>query len=216
MDMQRQDDAPATKADIKALLSSFKEELKADFATKNDLAGFAKKDDLSGFAMKSDLADFAKKDDLSGFATKSDLADFAKKDDLTRFATKDDLARLPTKDDLTHFATKDDLARLPTKDDLTRFATKDDLARLPTKDDLLAVQRDLERKIALEIVKTHGRIDQLRDDLRGEMKVLASGIYKKIDGFMGKIGKIDRAQVIADWRVSQLEKRTDRIESRPS
>lgn len=117
MNMQRQDDAPATKADIKALLSSFKEELKADFAT---------------------------------------------------------------------------------------------------KDDLLATQRALERKIALEIVKTHGRIDQLRDDLRGEMKLLASGVYKKIDGFMSKIGKIDRAQVIADWRVSQLEKRTDRIESRPS
>ena len=72
------------------------------------------------------------------------------------------------------------------------------------------------RSLALEIVKTHGRIDQLREDLRGEMSIQVSGIFKKIDGFVSKVGKVDRAQVIADWRMTQIEKRVDKAESRPS
>ena len=99
-------------------------------------------------------------------------------------------------------------------------ATKGDikvfLSTLATKDDLKAVQRELERRLSLESVKTNGRIDQLREDLRGESGVMVSGMFRKIDGFMSKIGTIDRAQVIADWRVAQMEKRVDAIESRPS
>ena len=113
-------------------------------------------------------------------------------------------------------ATKGDikalLSLLVTKEDEKAFATKEDLKSLATKDDLKAV----ERKLALEIVKTHGRIDQLREDLRGEMGIKVSDIFKKIDGFMSKVGKADRAQVIADWRMTQIEKRVGAIESRPS
>ncbi len=104
-------------------------------------------------------------------------------------------------------ATKGDIQTL-----LSTLATKEDLQSFATKDDL----NDLARKSALNSVKTNSRIDQLREDLRGEMSLMTSGVFKKIDGFLSKTGKIDRAQVIADWRVAQMEKRVEAIESRPS
>jgi septin family protein len=149
-------------------------------------------------AMRSDIKLL-----LSTVATKDDLKEFATKDDLKEFATKDDLKGFATKDDLKGFATKDDLKAFATKDDLDVFATKDDLT-------------GSHRKLALEIVKTNGRIDQLREDICGEMRIMSSAFHKKIDRFMSGVGKVDRAQIIADWRMTQIEKRVGAIESRPS
>ena len=74
----------------------------------------------------------------------------------------------------------------------------------------------LTRKFALEIVKTNARVEKLGDEIRGEIRAMHSDIVGKIDGFMSNVGKIDRAQIIADWRVTQLEGRVDKIETRPS
>ena len=72
----------------------------------------------------------ATKEDLRGFATKEDLQVFPTRDDLRGFATKADLLAFPTRDDLQAFATRSDVQALPTRDDLQVFTTKDDLQEL--------------------------------------------------------------------------------------
>lgn len=89
-------------------------------------------------------------------------------------------------------------------------ATRGELQRVA--DDV----KELRRGFALEIVKTNARIDKLGEDIRAEMRAMSSGLHKKIDGFMSQSGKVDRAQVIADWRLTELEKRVSAIEPRPS
>lgn len=102
--MPMDDEAPATKKDIRMLEQSIK-------GIQKSLKGHAPKDTLKAFATKDDLKAFPTKDDLKAYATKEDLKAFATKDDLKAFATKDDLKAFPTKDDLKTFATKTDLTR---------------------------------------------------------------------------------------------------------
>ena len=88
-----------------------------------------------------------------------------------------------------------------------------------TKGGLKQVQGDLKsfrRAFALEIVKLHARIEKRDELVRGDLRAMSSRITKQIDGFMSDVGKIDRAQVISDWRLTQIEKRVDAIDSRPS
>ena len=59
----------ATKQDLRDL----RDELKAELASKEDLARFATKDDLTRFATKDDLTRFATKDDLLAFPTREEL-----------------------------------------------------------------------------------------------------------------------------------------------
>ena len=92
-------------------------------------------------------------------------------------------------------------------------ATKGDLKNV--QGDLLAVQRAV-RRIAIQAVKTHAHLDKQVGLLRGEMNAMSSRLTKQFDGFIAETGKIDRAQIIADWRVAQLEQRVDKIETRPS
>ncbi len=61
--------------------------LEARMATKDDLKGFATKEDIASIRM-----------DMSGFATKEDIASIRM--DMSGFATKDDLKGFATKDDL--------------------------------------------------------------------------------------------------------------------
>lgn len=87
------------------------------------------------------------------------------------------------------------------------------------QDDAPATKRELKavhRGLALEIVRTNARIDKLGEDMRGEMRAMGSAIIRKVDGFMAQTGKVDRAQIIADWRLTELEKRVNAIEPRPS
>jgi hypothetical protein len=72
------------------------------------------------------------------------------------------------------------------------------------------------RRIALQAVETRTHMDSQFSALRQDMRDMSSRITNQIDGYMAQVGKIDRAQIISDWRVSQLEKRVDSIESRPS
>ena len=99
-------------------------------------------------------------------------------------------------------------------------ATKGDLRDLALKVDLVALKgesqgefrgelRAVHRGLALEIVKTIARIDKQGEEIRVEMRTLHSDLVRKIDGFMSTVGKIDRAQIIADWRLTELEKRAD-------
>lgn len=85
--------------------------------------------------------------------------------------------------------------------------------------DVAALKDELKaftRKFALEIIKTNARTDQQVDALRGALRVIDSKLSAQIDGVMSSVGKTDRAQTIADWRMTQLEGRVDKIESRPS
>jgi len=75
---------------------------------------------------------------------------------------------------------------------------------------------EVHRSLALEIVKTHERIDRVETNLREEIRQGSSRILKSVEDFMTQVGKTDRAQIIADWRLSELEKRVETIESRPS
>jgi hypothetical protein len=56
-------DHAATKSDVQELREDI-EDIRARFATKDDLKGFATKDDLKGFATKDDLKGFATRDNL--------------------------------------------------------------------------------------------------------------------------------------------------------
>jgi hypothetical protein len=104
-------------------------------------------------------------------------------------------------------ATKGDLRALALKGDALFVAMKGDMLAL--KGELQGEFRALHRGLALEIVKTNARIDKQGDDVRSEMRSLHSDLVRKIDGFMSTVGKIDRAQIIADWRLTELEKRAD-------
>jgi hypothetical protein len=70
--------------------------------------------------------------------------------------------------------------------------------------------------LAIEIVKTHERIDRSESSLRSEIRETASRVIKTVEDFITQVGKTDRAQIIADWRISELEKRVCAIDPRPS
>jgi hypothetical protein len=100
-------------------------------------------------------------------------------------------------------------------------ATKGDLRELRTElhsevDRVDKRLSEVHRSLALEIVKTHERIDRSENSLRGDFREFSSRILKTVEDFMAQVGKTDRAQIIADWRLSELEKRVTTIESRPS
>ncbi len=65
---------PLTLHDLTAALRVFKEELKTDFATKDDLKAFATKDDLKSFATKDDLLTFEARTDARFRAVHVQLA----------------------------------------------------------------------------------------------------------------------------------------------
>ncbi|MBI4426616.1 MAG: hypothetical protein HY567_03480 [Candidatus Kerfeldbacteria bacterium] len=93
-----------TREYFKTFMAEFREGLKADFATKEDIRRFesqmATKEDLRGFTTRADLKGLATKEDLKGFATKEDLRGFARTEDIhrleTNMATKEDVHDLST------------------------------------------------------------------------------------------------------------------------
>jgi len=92
----------------------------------------------------------------------------------------------------------------------TKGELKTEVGRLDKRIDIV------HRGLALEIVKTQDRIDRSEKNLRGEIRDSSSRIIKAVEDFMSQVGKVDRAQIIADWRLTELEKRVKTIESRPS
>jgi hypothetical protein len=52
---------------------------------------------------------------------------------------------------------------------------------------------DSTKRLALEILKTNGRIDRLDGSLRGQMESDTRRILKAIDDFAGKAEKYDRS-----------------------
>jgi hypothetical protein len=73
--------------------------------------------------------------------------------------------------------------------------------------------RGVQRTLALEIVKTNARMDAGFDAVRSEIRMSHSMIVNRIDEYMGQVGKVDRAQIIADWRLGELEKRVKTLET---
>jgi hypothetical protein len=57
--------------------------------------------------------------------------------------------------------------------------------------------RGVQRTLALEIAKAGARLDARLDELGKEMRASYSMIINRIDGYMGQVGKVDRAQIIA-------------------
>lgn len=101
------------------VLTTVKQVVTEEAATKEDLKAFAKKDDLKDFATKDDLKDFPTKKDFNDLkerveANSNELKSFKKEylKDREDFVTKDDLKNFATKEDLKIFATKDDLDKL--------------------------------------------------------------------------------------------------------
>jgi len=69
------------------------------------------------------------------------------------------------------------------------------------------------RLLAREIVKLDAKIDRVDEGLRAEMKAWGSRIVKTVEDYSGQVGKVDRAQIIADWRLRELEKRVGTLET---
>lgn len=94
-------------------------------------------------------------------------------------------------------------------------ATKADLKRTEAslRQEIKSETKALDRKLSIEIINTHGRIDSLGNSLRTEIREGNSSILKAVDGFMSQVGKVDRHQIITDYRVDELDKRVKAIEA---
>lgn len=113
-------------------------------------------------------------------------------------------------------ATKGDIRVLAagltaTREDIKRLeaATKEELKAFATKDEFREVKRDL----ALESARNAGRFIDFRDDINAAMAANTSKIIKTMDGFMAQFIKVDRAQVLTENRVNELDKRVKMLEN---
>lgn len=68
----------------------------------------------------------------------------------------------------------------------------------------------------IAIRETQKRLDRLENNLRAEIRGCSERVLKVIEDRKSQAAKIDRVQIITDWRLSQLEKRVSVIEPRPS
>ncbi len=100
-------------------------------------------------------------------------------------------------------ATRGDLASL-------REELKSDTVSLGAE--LRSEMKSVERRLCIEIIKTNGRIDDLAVSLRTEMREGNSTILKAVEDFAAQTGKVDRRQIIMDYRVDGLEKRVQTLE----
>ena len=112
-------------------------------------------------------------------------------DEMKQPATKADIRKLET-------TTRADIQKLET-------TTRADILRLDTKID----------RVIKEVVRGHGRADAAEDRILDQIGGFRSDIMKVVEDFMGQVGKVDRRQIIVDHRIDRLEKRVDKIETRP-
>ena len=85
-----------------------------------------------------------------------------------------------------------------------------------TKADLEHFREDLtgtDRRLAAGIVRNHERIDRLEESLSSQLTQRTSEILKAVDGVAAQVGKIDRHQIITDYRFNELDKRVKSLES---
>ncbi len=116
-------------------------------------------------------------------------------DEMKQPATKADIEKLET-------ATREDIQRL-------EVATRADIQKLDLK-----VDGSINR-LAKEIVRGQARVDASEKRILDQIRNFQSDILEVVDGFMGQVGKVDRRQIIVDHRIDRLEKRVDKIETRP-
>ena len=108
-------------------------------------------------------------------------------------------------------------------DEMKQPATKGDLQAV--KKDLQAVNEDLQAavqkldgkidRVAKEVIRVQISADATEKKILDRMADFRSDILKVVEDFMGQTGKVDRRQIIIDHRIDRLEKRVDKIESRP-
>jgi hypothetical protein len=58
-------------------------------------------------------------------------------------------------------------------------------------------------------------MDVLEARITDQFKEFKSDLLKIVEDSQGQVGKVDRRQIIADYRLNLLEKRVDKIEARP-
>lgn len=90
---------------------------------------------------------------------------------------------------------------------------KDEDAEPATKGLLKAEIKGLRRDLVIELVKTNARLDELREDVSTKIKESTSRILKVVEDFAIGFQKVDRHQIITDYRVDELEKRVKSLES---
>lgn len=82
-----------------------------------------------------------------------------------------------------------------------------------TKGDLQLMKADLRKLLSIEIAKTHVRIDRSMETLSAQMRENTSHILKVVGDSMAQSQKIDRDQVITNYRVDELDKRVKTLET---
>ena len=123
-------------------------------------------------------------------------------------------------DEMKQPATKADLKKLEvaTREDIRKFqvATQEDIQKLQAdiQKHEIAARADF-HSIAKELVRFQVRADATEKRILDQMSDFRSDILKVVDDFMGQTGKVDRRQIIIDHRIDRLEKRVNKIESRP-
>lgn len=93
---------------------------------------------------------------------------------------------------------------------------KDPNAEPATKGELNGIKAEMaefRRIFSIELVRTNARIDQLRDDLTTQIKASTSTILKVVGDFAAQFQKVDRDQIITNYRVGELENRVKNLES---
>lgn len=75
---------------------------------------------------------------------------------------------------------------------------------------------DVRRGLAVVIVRNAARVDLLEEWIDAKLQSSESRILNGMDAFASRTEKVDRAQVIVDYRLTELEKRVASIEPHPS
>ena len=89
-------------------------------------------------------------------------------------------------------------------------ATKGDIKEL--RQEFKTDIRETRRVLAGEIVKTGARMDTLVDGIRADITRSSSRILTAVEEFSSQAQKVDRDQIITNYRVDELEKRVKALE----
>jgi predicted nuclease with TOPRIM domain len=71
-----------------------------------------------------------------------------------------------------------------------------------------------EQRLALEIVRNHAKMEAMEDRILSAFTAARSESLKILETLQGQHQKVDRRQIIMDYRVDELEKRLKSLEER--
>ena len=112
------------------------EEVKSELASYRDT--LATKEELKGYATKEELKTLSTPVSTEGLATKEELNGYARSEALNALATKEELSGYARAESLNTLATKDELTTLATKEELNGYVRTDTLSTIATKEEVSA------------------------------------------------------------------------------